>query len=156
LPREQRFDAIVPVPMHWWKRWQRGFNQAELLASELSKRTGLPVRRPLRRVHQRAVQAGLTNAKRRANVVGAFLPARRGRRLDGQRILLVDDVMTTGATASACAKALKRAGALHVSLLTVARVDRRLVAVDHKTSNLLFPELTFSGSFVDAKSGSIA
>lgn len=155
LPRDQRFDVIVPMPMHWLKRWQRGFNQADLLARELARRTGLPVRHGLRRIHQKAVQAGLTTAKRRANVAGAFQPARRSR-LEGKRVLLIDDVMTTGATAGACAKALKRAGAIHVSLLTVARVDRRIAAADHHASNLLFPELNTSGSLVDAKSGSIA
>jgi predicted amidophosphoribosyltransferase len=66
----------------------------------------------------------LTNAKRRANVSGAFRVA-RGRPLQGMRVLLVDDVVTTGATASACARVLKRAGAAHVALLALARTDRR-------------------------------
>jgi predicted amidophosphoribosyltransferase len=69
-------------------------------------------------------QAGLTNAKRRANVSGAFRIV-RGRPLAGMRVLLVDDVVTTGATASACARVLKRAGAAHVALLALARTDRR-------------------------------
>lgn len=124
LPRDQRFDCIVPMPMHWRKRWDRGFNQADLLARETSRHTGAPVKALVRRTHQKAAQAGLTNAERRANVAGAFAVPRR-LRLDGQRILLIDDVMTTGATAGACAKALKKAGAAHVTLLAVARVDRR-------------------------------
>ena len=74
-----------------------------------------------------APQAGLSNARRRENVAGAFR-ARAGRPLEGKRVLLVDDVMTTGATASACALALKRAGARRVTLLTLARVDRRMAA----------------------------
>lgn len=148
LPRGERFDALVPMPMHWLKRWHRGFNQAELLANQLSGKTRIPVLKVVRRVHQKAAQAGLTNAKRRANVVGAFRVPNRGA-VAGKRILLIDDVMTTGATASACAKVLKRAGAVHVSLLTVARVDRRMVAVDRVSrsipgSDALFPELNFS------------
>jgi ComF family protein len=124
LPREQSFDAIVPMPLHWRKRWQRGFNQAGLLAREISRRTHTPVRNALRRVRFTATQAGLTNAKRRQNVSGAFRSRRAS--LDGQRILLVDDVMTTGATAASCARALKLAGARQVVLLTLARVDRRM------------------------------
>ena len=125
LPREHGFDAIVPMPLHWRKRWQRRFNQAELLACEIARRTHTPVKNALRRVRFTATQAGLTNAKRRQNVSGAFRAKRAGS-LDGQRVLLVDDVMTTGATAAACARALKIAGATQVVLLTLARVDRRM------------------------------
>ncbi len=129
LPREQNFDVIVPMPLHWRKRWQRGFNQAELLAREISRRTHIPLRHALRRVKNTASQAGLTSAKRRHNVSGAFQASRRAKNrgwLDGRAILLIDDVMTTGATAASCARALKRAGARHVTLLTLARADRRL------------------------------
>ena len=124
LPREERFDAIVPMPLHWRKRWQRGFNQAELLAQEIAGRWDAPVRNVVRRVRATAPQAGLTNAQRRANVQGVFRVKPRVR-LDGLSVLLVDDVLTTGATASACARALKRAGAARVSLAAVARTDRR-------------------------------
>lgn len=127
LPREQRFDALVPMPLHWLRRWRRGFNQAELLAREVSRRCGIPVVNAVRRVQATRTQAGLSNSARRQNVVGAFR-LRRGARVEGLRILLVDDVMTTGATAAACALVLKRAGAAHVALLVVARVDRRPVA----------------------------
>ena len=143
LPRDQRFDAIVPMPMHWRKRWQRGFNQADLLAHQVASRTQVPVMHPVRRVHQKAAQAGLTNAKRRANVVGAFRVRKRGA-VAGLRILLIDDVMTTGATAGACAKALKHAGALHVTLLTVARVDRRVVAADRIEASVAQEDAPFS------------
>jgi ComF family protein len=125
LPREQQFDVVVPMPLHWRKRWQRGFNQAELLAREIARRWGVPVRKVVRRVKATAPQAGLTNAKRRANVSGAF-SVRRGLRLDGLRVLLVDDVLTTGTTASACARVLKRAGAKHVAVIVLARTDRRV------------------------------
>jgi ComF family protein len=126
LPLDERIDEIVPMPLHWRRRWQRGFNQAELLAREIGRRTGLPVTTPVRRRVATRAQAGLTNAQRRANVVGAF--AARKSRVAGKRVLLVDDVMTTGATAASCARALKAAGADRVILLTLARVDRRIVA----------------------------
>ncbi len=127
LPREASFDVIVPMPLHWFKRWQRGFNQAELLAKEIAMRWGTPILNAARRTKYRTAQAGLTNAKRRANVSGVFaVPKRLHHRLDGKHVLLIDDVMTTGATASACARALKRAGAARVTLLTLARTDRRM------------------------------
>jgi ComF family protein len=137
LPREQSFDAVVPMPLHWRKRWQRGFNQADVLAREVSRRWNVPMRRVVTRRRPTAAQAGLTNSQRRLNVSGAFR-AKRGVRLKGLRILLVDDVLTTGATASACARALKRAGAAHVSLLALARTDRRM-AVDFQVPNAAAP-----------------
>jgi ComF family protein len=129
--------------LHWRKRWQRGFNQAELLANEIGRRTHTPVRNALRRVRGTQSQAGLTSAKRRENVSGAFQAKRRAR-LDGSRVLLIDDVMTTGATAASCARALKRAGARQVTLLTLARVDRRLMF------DPLFNDSNFSGRSEDA------
>jgi ComF family protein len=125
MPLEERFDYIVPVPLHWLRKWRRGFNQSELLARDLARRTGIPVRDALRRAQSTRVQAGLSNHARRQNVIKAF----RARPVEGKRILLIDDVMTTGATAAACALALKRAGAARVALLTVARADRRLPVV---------------------------
>ena len=124
LPRDQRFDVIVPVPLHWRRAWDRGFNQSELLAREIARRCGVPARNLLRRRRWTQAQAGLSNTRRRANVTGAFRLRPRAR-VKGLRVLLVDDVMTTGATASACAAALKAGGAKSVSLLTLARVDRR-------------------------------
>jgi ComF family protein len=143
LPREQSFDVIVPLPLHWRKRWQRGFNQAELLANEIGRRTHTPVRNALSRVRGTQSQAGLTSAKRRENVSGAFQAKRRAR-MDGSRVLLIDDVMTTGATAASCARALKRAGARQVTLLTLARVDRRLMF------DPLLNDSNFSGRSEDA------
>ena len=128
LPREQRFDAVVAVPLHWRRKWDRGFNQSELLAQSIGRRCGVPVLHPVRRRRSTRAQAGLSNSRRRENVAGAFV-AKPGR-ARGLRILLIDDVMTTGATASACAHALKRAGAKSVALLTLARVDRRFVSPD--------------------------
>jgi len=131
LPRDERFDAITPVPLHWRRKWQRGFNQSELLARCLAKRCGIPPIETLRRVRPTLTQAGLSNTARRGNVTAAFRCRRdalRAGRVAGRRLLLVDDVMTTGSTAAACAAALKRAGAERVALVTVARVDRRLDA----------------------------
>ncbi len=158
LPLEQSFDVIVPMPLHWRKQWQRGFNQSDLLARKVGKRWNVPVKRLVRRIRATVVQAGLTSAKRRANVSGAF---RAKPAVNGKKVLLVDDVMTTGATASACASALKRAGAARVTLLTLARVDRRLVSVAAmKVSNpeakVSVPESPAFGSLEDAQSGSIA
>lgn len=124
MPMDDGFDAIVAMPLHWRRRWQRGFNQSALLAREIGRRFDVPVRKVVRRARSTKTQAGLTNAKRRANVRGAFR-IRRGVRLDGMRILLVDDVLTTGATAAACARVLKRAGAASVTVLALARTDRR-------------------------------
>jgi len=150
LPRDQVYDVIVPMPLHWRKRWQRGFNQSQLLASEIGRRLNVPVQNALRRVRFTSAQAGLTNAKRRLNVSGAFR-ARKKNSLAGKQVLLVDDVMTTGASAASCARALKLAGARHVTLLTLARVDRRSGGAGQPVRHS-----TFSGSFEDAQSRSIA
>ncbi len=126
LPRDRHFDIITPVPMHWRRRWTRGFNQAELLAAELSRRTGIPMEMALQRRH-RPAQAGQSSAARRRNATGAFSAASHltPGSMAGQRVLLIDDVFTTGSTAAACASVLKRTGAVRVSVLTLARADRR-------------------------------
>lgn len=124
LPREQQFDVIVPMPLHWRKLLQRGFNQAELLAKFVSRRSGIRLVNALRRRKKTDPQAGLTRSQRRSNVAGAF-EVRRTDAVEGRHVLLIDDVLTTGATASACASVLKRAGARRVTLLTLARADRR-------------------------------
>ena len=147
LPREQVFDVIIPMPLHWRKRWQRGFNQSELLAREIGHRTHTPVENALRRVRNTAAQAGLTSAKRRLNVSGAF-QARKRAVIDGRRVLLVDDVMTTGATAASCARALQRAGARQVTLLTLARADRRAISDSLDSDSPL--DSNFSGRSEDA------
>ncbi|HTB11849.1 MAG TPA: ComF family protein [Bryobacteraceae bacterium] len=125
IPREHRFDLMIPMPLHWKKRWSRGYNQSELLAREVARRWGVPVANVVRRVKPTAPQAGLSNSKRRLNVRGAFA-IRKGQSIKGLRVLLIDDVLTTGATASACARVLKRAGASHVAVAAVARTDRRM------------------------------
>jgi ComF family protein len=115
------WDLIVPVPLHPQKMRQRQFNQAERLARCLGKALALPVNaRAVRRVQFTETQTRLSRPERAANVIDAFAP-RRGKELHGERVILVDDVMTTGATTSACARALREAGAAEVCVWTVAR-----------------------------------
>ena len=122
-------DLIVPVPLHRARLWKRRYNQSAELARALSRLGGLPVD-PfiLCRSRPTPSQGEMPSASaRRRNVRGAFaVPNGRKPELDGKRVLLVDDVMTTGATVNACAKALKRAGAANVYVLALARVVRPL------------------------------
>jgi ComF family protein len=117
----QKWDLIVPVPLHPTKQREREFNQAERLAAHLSAATRIPVGKTmLRRVLPTRTQTLLTRQQRTANVQRAFA-MRHGRRLAGERVILVDDVFTTGATTNTCAKALQAAGAGEVCVWTVAR-----------------------------------
>ena len=117
-------DAIVPVPLHWRRLWARRFNQSAMLADVVAKDCGRPVAYDaLRRVKATAQQVGLTRAQRAENIQGAFrVPASARATVAGRRLVLVDDVLTTGATAEGCARALLRAGAASVDVLTFARV----------------------------------
>ncbi len=119
-------DLIAPVPLHWLRLFSRRYNQAALLAHALGRDAGLPVVADLllRRRHTPS-QGRLSPAQRRRNVAGAFAvkPSRKPL-LEGQRVLLVDDVLTTGATVSACARTLRRGGARAVDALVLARVVR--------------------------------
>ena len=111
---------VVPVPLRALKQRERGFNQAFQLARGVAGVLGVPLKdRVIRRVKDTGTQTRLSRAQRLANMRDAFEPRREGR-ISG-RVLLVDDVMTTGATASACADALKDAGAEGVVVLTLAR-----------------------------------
>ena len=117
----QNWNLIVPVPLHSIKHREREFNQADVLAARLAAALKIPLNRNLiRRVLPTATQTLLTRQQRAKNMHGAF-SARPGARLDDVRVILVDDVFTTGATTSACARALLAAGAGEVCVWTVAR-----------------------------------
>jgi ComF family protein len=117
-------DAILPVPLHWRRQWARRFNQSALLAEIISRHSGVPVMHAaLRRIKATAQQVGLSQADRARNVQGAFrVLAEHKAAVAGRRLVLVDDVLTSGATTDACARALLRAGAAHVDVLVFARV----------------------------------
>ena len=118
--REQPWDAIVPVPLHPKKFREREFNQAEILARRLGAATNIRVdTKILRRILATTTQTLLSRELRAANMTGAFAASPGA--LKGKSFVLVDDVFTTGATTSACAKALRAAGAAEVCVWTVAR-----------------------------------
>lgn len=121
----EQFDAdvVVPVPMHWMRRAWRGANSAEVIARRLAGRLGLPMRSGLlARRRRTAPQASLPPSRRRANVRGAFR-ARPHADLPGARVLLVDDIMTSGATANEAARMLAGAGAEFVAVAVLARAE---------------------------------
>lgn len=117
-------DALVPVPLHWRRLWARRFNQSAALAKEISDKSGVPVAHAaLKRVKATAQQVGLSKSERALNVQGAFrVPSDGKAEVAGRRLVLVDDVLTSGATVDTCARALLRAGAANVDVLVFARV----------------------------------
>lgn len=117
--------TLVPVPLHRWRLWRRGFNQSALIALHLSDMTGIPHDPFLLRRNKSTPSLGhLNRTQRRKAVAGAFEASRE---VAGRHVLLIDDVFTTGATAQGCAKALKKAGATRVDLVCWARVCTDLV-----------------------------
>ena len=117
-------DVIVPVPLHRRRLWQRRFNQAAVLANSLAATSGKPAElRALLRIRATTRQVGLERKSRQSNVRGAFAVEPQAQHVIAKRrVLLVDDVYTTGATVKACTRALLRGGASHVDILTFARV----------------------------------
>ena len=115
-------DLVIPVPLHTRRLRERGFNQSLLLARQVSRRRSIPLNfTALHRTRETQPQTQLTGAERRKNVRGAF-EVRKAEALEGKRILLIDDVFTTGATVQECASVLLGAGASEVHVLTLARV----------------------------------
>jgi ComF family protein len=114
-------DAVVPVPLHWWRRWWRGYNQSAALAHGIAGVLGLPLQTAwLRRVRNTPMQTRMSLAGRRENVRGAFR-VRGGVSVRGRSILLVDDVLTTGATAGEAARVLHHGGCQRVVVAALAR-----------------------------------
>ena len=111
-------DVVVPVPLHWTRQFSRGFNQAYEIGREIGKRCGLPVAVPASRIRPTQSQSGLSAAARHSNVRGAF---RLRGHLTGRHPLIIDDVISTGATCNQLAGVLLEGGADKVSVLTVAR-----------------------------------
>ena len=114
------FDLIVPVPLHPAKQRERGFNQAVLLAQLLARKILIPMNPALERIRYTTTQTALDRSERMKNLHGAFR-LRRNRDVRNSRVLLVDDVLTTGSTLSECARVLKKAGAAQVFAVTAAR-----------------------------------
>jgi ComF family protein len=117
-------DALIPVPLHWRRSWGRRYNQSGALARAIEGQSGVKlVSEALRRVRPTQQQIGLSRSQRATNVQGAFkVAAQRQSEIAGRRVILVDDVLTSGATADACARALLRAKAAAVDVLVFARV----------------------------------
>jgi predicted amidophosphoribosyltransferase len=117
-------DALLPVPLHWRRLWARRFNQSATLARAISDIAGVPVLHgALKRVRATPQQVGLSKTERADNVQGAFrVVAEEKPQVAGRRLVLSDDVLTSGATVDTCARALLRAGAAHVDVLVFARV----------------------------------
>ena len=116
----RRFDLVVPVPLHPARKRERGFNQAELLALELCRASSLKLGSVLQRIRYTTTQTQFDRSERMENLKGAFR-LRHGCNVQDLRMLLVDDVLTTGSTLSECASVLKKAGALSVHAATAAR-----------------------------------
>jgi len=118
--RQSHFDVIVPVPLHPARQRERGFNQASLLAELLSAQTSIPVKPLLERTRYTTTQTALDRSERMENLHNAFR-LRKNADVRGWRVLLVDDVLTTGSTLNECARILKRASAFSVHAATAAR-----------------------------------
>jgi ComF family protein len=117
-------DVLIPVPLHWRRGWSRRYNQSGALARSIERQSGVKViSEVLRRVRPTQQQIGLSRSQRASNVQGAFkVAADRQSEIQGRRVVLIDDVLTSGATADACARALLRAKAAQVDVLVFARV----------------------------------
>lgn len=122
VEEEQEIDVVVPIPLHWHRRMARGYNQAEAIARPLAQHLGRPLVRTLHRPQPTRPQALLGRRQREMNLRRAFAVSRRlSGRIVGRRVLLIDDVVTTGATLETAAECLRQAGAQSVLALTAGR-----------------------------------
>ena len=134
-----RTDLVIPLPLARKRLAERGFNQAALLGEKVAKKLGIKFEaRGMLRVRETPPQSGLSREARLKNVRGAFACAYR---LDGRRVAVVDDVMTTGATLSEAAKTLKKSGAAHVSAWVIARVARDEVSASTASATVPFDDI---------------
>lgn len=126
IPEDKADLVLIPVPLHRWRLWRRGFNQSILIARELARPHGLTVETDvLRRIRATPPLKGMTRKQRGLAVRGVFdIPKDRRERIRGRHVLLIDDVYTTGATSRACVRLLKQAGAASVTIFCWARVLR--------------------------------
>ncbi len=129
-PLLDSYDVVVPAAMHWIRKLLRGGDHAALLVEELGKALNLPISFELIRVRNTPPQVHLSRARRIDNVRGAFV-AKSKTSVNGARVLLVDDVTTTGATASECARTLFSAGASRVSLAVIAKSEKPAAYTQH-------------------------
>ena len=118
---KQNYQLIVPVPLHWFKKLTRGYNQTELLACELSKITGIPYFNMLNRNKWTKPQARLDRLRRRKNLKNAFIIKKNGIKSQKKFILLIDDVFTTGSTLEECTKTLLSSGVEFIDIITLAK-----------------------------------
>lgn len=117
-------EGVAPVPLHWWRRWKRGYNQSEEIAARLARRLDLRLLHPLRRIKPTPKLPGRGRVERAEIMRGAF--EAHGERFGrGRDVILVDDVLTTGATCGAAARVLKKAGARRVLAVVVGRAEGR-------------------------------
>lgn len=116
-------DLLVPVPMHWWRRLCRGYNQAQLIAMTLSRELGIPTANALKTSRRHRSQARSTGAMRARNIAGTMAISRSAD-VAGRHVAIIDDILTTGSTVSEAARVLAAAGAARISVFTLAAVNR--------------------------------
>lgn len=116
-------DLLIPVPLHRARRRERGFNQSELLAGNISERTGIPVDTTLEKIINNRPQASIGDRNEKEKNVQGIFAVSKNANLKNKRVILIDDMFTTGATANECAKVLKKSGAEEVYILTAALVE---------------------------------
>ncbi len=124
IASETPYDALIPVPIDRKRLFEREFNQAELIAALVSKHSGVPLKKSLKKVRRTFSQSGLAKKQRQINLFQAF-QLFNSRSVEGKSFLLIDDIFTTGATGEEAARTLKKHGARQVDILTVARTESR-------------------------------